>query len=349
MKWVSLVALIAGVATIAAFAWSFDRPAIAAAVLAGIPGLAAICLCRIASLLADAIGWGVLIARDIRPGFASLVNFRWTSKSINVLLPAMQLGGDLVRVSMLRRTGVSGDIAGASVLVDVTLGFAAQVAFTLMGIAAFLSMDERGSLTLPLVIAVLFGTLCTAGLYLLQRLGLLRTAARTMRRLGAGGGRAAGLAGAADALEAIDRASVTLYRSAGAVISSTLWHLAAWMLRTADTLIAVSFMGATIGLREAVIIESLTLAVRSAAFVVPGGLGAQEGAIVVLGGAFGLPAETCLALALVKRMQEIIVFGPGLAAWWLQERRSSPGLPWRRARPSVLQPPLPTRSPSPPQ
>lgn len=331
MKWVSLVALVAGGATIVAFAWMFDRPAIAAALLASAPGIAAICACRVVSLIADTVGWSVLIPGRTRPPLATLIGFRWMSKSINVLLPAMQIGGDLVRASMLRRSGTAADAAGASVLVDVTLGFAAQVAFTLMGIAAFTSMGDHGSLTAPLVVAVAFGSACTAALFLMQRLGLLRTCARAARRLACRTPSAAAAERVAAAIDAIDRAAITLYRSGAAVIVSTLSHLAAWLLRTADTLIALYFMGATIGLREAVVIESLTLAVRSAAFVIPAGLGAQEGAIVVLAGAFGLPAETALALALVKRLQEIIVFGPGLAAWWLHERRTSPHRPWRQA------------------
>ena len=62
-------------------------------------------------------------------------------------------------------------------------------------------------------------------------------------------------------------------------------------------------------------LESLGAAVRSAAFVVPGALGVQEGGFVVLGRALGLTPEAALALALVKRVRELLVGGPGLAAW----------------------------------
>lgn len=351
MKWLSLVALVVGVATIAGFAWSVDRSAIAAAVLASAPGIAAICVCRLISLAADAVAWSVLIPREARPGFGSLMNFRWMSKSINVLLPAMQVGGDLVRLGMLRRTGAAAEAAGASVLVDVTLGFVAQVAFTLLGAVALASVGSQATLTAPLVVGVLFGTAFAISFYLVQRLGALRLFARSLRRLSATTRYAAAADRVANGIESIDRASVILYRSGTAVVLSTLWHLVAWLLRTADTVIALYFMGFEIGLREAVIIESLSLAIRSAAFMIPGGLGAQEGAILFLGGAFGLTPEIALALAVVKRLQEIIVFGPGLAAWWLFEHRATGH---RSQKPVVADPARPDssvtpRSPTPPQ
>lgn len=61
--------------------------------------------------------------------------------------------------------------------------------------------------------------------------------------------------------------------------------------------------------------ESLGQAVRAAAFAVPGALGVQEGGYVVLGGALGIPPDTCLALSLAKRAREILLGLPGLLAW----------------------------------
>lgn len=85
-------------------------------------------------------------------------------------------------------------------------------------------------------------------------------------------------------------------------------------------------MGSAVGPAEAILLESLSLGARSAAFLVPSGWGAQEAALIALAVATGLPAETALALGLVKRAREFSVGLPGLLAWALVERRV-PGAP----------------------
>src|SRR5262249_10144213 len=110
--------------------------------------------------------------------------------------------------------------------------------------------------------------------------------------------------------------SMALYRAPGAVAGAAAWHLLGWLLRTGETWLALRLLGAGIGPSEAPVIRSLSGIVRSAAFMIPGGLGAQEGAIVVVGGELGLPPEIAVALALVKRVEDLAVYGPGLVAWW---------------------------------
>ena len=72
----------------------------------------------------------------------------------------------------------------------------------------------------------------------------------------------------------------------------------------------------------ALILESLSTAVRSGAFAVPGALGVQEGGFVLLGPMVGVSAETALALSLVKRFRELLVGCGGLLAWMTLEHAS---------------------------
>jgi hypothetical protein len=64
------------------------------------------------------------------------------------------------------------------------------------------------------------------------------------------------------------------------------------------------------------------MAIRGAAFAVPGGFGVQEGGLVLLGHLMGLAPETALALSLVKRVPDVALGLPGLAAWhWIEVRQ----------------------------
>ena len=65
--------------------------------------------------------------------------------------------------------------------------------------------------------------------------------------------------------------------------------------------------------------ESLSAAVGSAAFLIPGALGVKEGGIMVIGNFIGISPEVALALALVKRVRELLIGIPGLITWLVAE------------------------------
>jgi hypothetical protein len=74
-------------------------------------------------------------------------------------------------------------------------------------------------------------------------------------------------------------------------------------------------------LAAVIAIEGLLAAARGIAFVVPSALGVQEGAYVVLGGLFGLPPDTALALSLLKRARGLVLGAPPLLLWQIAESR----------------------------
>ena len=74
-------------------------------------------------------------------------------------------------------------------------------------------------------------------------------------------------------------------------------------------------------LAEALVLESLTQAIKSAAFLVPGALGIQEGGFVLVGALFGLSPEMALAVSLVKRVRDLAMGVPALLVWQLVEGR----------------------------
>jgi uncharacterized membrane protein YbhN (UPF0104 family) len=88
--------------------------------------------------------------------------------------------------------------------------------------------------------------------------------------------------------------------------------------------IALYFLNAQVSFLQALIIESLVQAISSAAFFVPGGLGVQEGGFLLIGGAMGLDPATSLALAGARRVRDLLIFLPGLAAWQFAK---TPGRP----------------------
>ena len=118
----------------------------------------------------------------------------------------------------------------------------------------------------------------------------------------------------------LDEALRRLLRRRGQVGAAFAWHLAGWFSHVVETWMVLALLGAPIGWREALVVESVTATLRAAAFFVPGGLGVQEATLLGICRHLGMPAEAALALGVCKRLREIVVGLPGIAAWAFSER-----------------------------
>jgi putative membrane protein len=204
-------------------------------------------------------------------------------------------------------------VAGATVVVDVTLVMLTQVVFTVVGLALLLMQIGGHPLALPVAVGVVIMGSILAAFYALQRQGVFGALAQLLVRLGRG--RWASLASGGDA---IDASVSVLYRQRRTIAAASVWHLLSWLAGTGEVWLALYFLGQPVGLAEAVMLESLGQAVRAGAFAVPGALGVQEGGYVMLGRVVGIAPETALALSLAKRVRELVLGIPGLIAWQLE-------------------------------
>ena len=96
-------------------------------------------------------------------------------------------------------------------------------------------------------------------------------------------------------------------------------QMMAWTLGAVEIWLALYFMDIPVTIADALLLESLILAVRAAAFFVPGAGGVQEGAFVLLGAVIGIGPEVALALSLIKRVRELVIGAPALIAWQVAE------------------------------
>jgi uncharacterized membrane protein YbhN (UPF0104 family) len=122
--------------------------------------------------------------------------------------------------------------------------------------------------------------------------------------------------------EAIDEAIVETYRRRSALLHSCLLRLLGWTSGAGEVWLTTRVLGHPLSVTDSFILESLISGVRGAAFMVPGALGAQEGGLVLFGALLGLPPDLALAVSLTKRVRELALGLPGLAAWqWMEGRR----------------------------
>ena len=312
MKWLAYLLFAAGITAIVALVGYYGYADIAAALAAAAWGVVFVIAFHLVPLAADTIAWRWLLPPDRRARLTELLWMRWVSESVNNLLPATQIGGDLVRGRLAAQRGVAPADAAASIVADITTSVLTLIAFGAIG-ALLLPQARQGAVLLA---GLAISAVLVCAFWVLQRRGLFAPLAR---RVGfAIGGTWDGIKGSAAALDA---AVARIYARRADVAKSCAWAFAAWVLGAGEIWIALHFLGAPIGILDAIAIESLIQALRSAAFPVPGALGVQEGGFVLLGHAFGLAPETALALSLVKRVREVVLGIPGLIAWQIAEGR----------------------------
>lgn len=318
MKRAAYITWAAGIAGTLVLIWYFGYAEVATALAAGGWGLLWVAVYRVFPLSIDALAWGRLFDDRARPSFWVLFWIRWVGESINSLLPVGQVGGDVIRARLTARNGTPAAEAAATVVVDFSVGIVTQIIFCIVGVGLLLTQHGIHEQTAALSMLSAFALMGATALYLLPKMGALGIIARLIGRLSDNGA----IRALAGKVTSLDQAVLALHRRRWEVLNAFVLKLGGWMARTGETYLALHFLGFPIGVEEAIIIESLISAVRSAAFVVPGAFGVQEGGILLLGAMLGIPPGTSLALALVKRVREVVVGVPAIIGWSLFETRS---------------------------
>lgn len=278
-------------------------------------GLAAVCAFHALPLAMDAEAWRILfIERGKRPGLLYAIRLRWILESANNLLPTAQVGGEFLRARLASFRGIPMSVTGAAATVDVTLAAVTQALFALIGVgglAAHVADANNG-----LLLALSCGLAAFAALIWLffwfQKAGPGRIVAGLVRRISRRP--SAGPSGSE-----LDRAIADIYRQRRILAVAFFWRLLGWVVGAGEIWIALWALDAPVSVWDAIILESLLQLVRGVAFIVPAALGVQEGALMGLGIAFGLGAETGLALSLVRRVRDLALGIPGLIAWQISE------------------------------
>lgn len=277
-------------------------------------GLLWVALYHIVPMTANARAWQVLLPGWTRPSFGFFTWMVWVREAVNSMLPVARIGGEVAGAWLLTTRGVRKRPAAATLVVDMTMSLVSQLAFTLIGVGFLLSRGGGRSLADHVGVGLLIALPVLAAFGLVQRIGIFGFFARLFHL--AFGDRFDRMVGGAKAL---DRAVHVIYRRPGRIAACGIWQFIGWLVSSGETWIALVALGHPVSIADAVMVTALIEAASSSAFLVPGALGVQEGGFLVLGQVLGLPSEVSLALALVRRARDILVYGPALAIWQLGE------------------------------
>lgn len=270
-------------------------------------------------LLLDSLGWRVLIARWRETRVGTLFWIASIREGINRLLPAANIGGELVGIRLLAETGIEGVVSAASVTTEVVLTIVSQYLFVMVGVLCLLRLtdtvqfadDVLIGLGASLPVVVLLAVLLRYGSVFerMERLAvrLLGEQARSF------------IAGQSASLDSAIRELCT---DRPRLLTTIAWQVTGMVSGSLETWLALRWLGHPVPFGAAIALESLTMTVRNFVFLVPAGLGVQEASLVGFGALLGVNGELAMALSLAKRMREILFGVPALLSWyWVEGRR----------------------------
>jgi len=267
-------------------------------------------------LLLDSFEWWLLFPREGRPRLRTVFWARYLGESFSNLVPAAQVGGDIVRARLASLYGAPVALSAGTVLVDITVSVFTQTFFTLLGLTLLILVTGRTNLLLPTLLGAPFAGLAVAGFYFLQRLGMFRIFGTILSHC-AKDERWRTLTGKSGEL---DRTLRKIYGRTGSVAGCCAVTMVSYLTGSIEVWLGLQAIGGVpTKFENALILECIGQGIQTALCLVPGALGVREGGYIAVGALLGIPGETAFALALIRRVRELALGLPGLLAWQLVE------------------------------
>ena len=305
-----IIALLAGLAL---FGWYLSHADLRAVgeVLSRLGWLAPVALFPYFCVyVVDCLGWRFCLPPRLKVSFLTLFRIRWAGESVNNVLPSAYVGGEAVKVYLLRRHGVPTQAGTSSAVVSKTAQSVAQLLLILLAAVAFLRLaGDQPGLRAGMLLVLGSGVVILAGLFWMQRRGLFASLLAFAKALRL---RFAFLEKRRAKILEVDETITDFYRNhRPRFLVSTAFYLGGWLLDTLEIYLVAYLLGMPITWPQALAVEGFTGVAKALGMWVPGSLGIQESGIVMLGRLAGLPDSLSFAYALLRRAREIIFAGIG--------------------------------------
>jgi putative membrane protein len=319
MKTPAYVGAVLGVVALIIVAVHADFPAMLRTLSSGGPAVFWLIPYRGLFFLLYAIGWAALLKASEPAHHIGLGYVFWATTvrdAVDRLLPVASVGGSVVGVRLLQWRGISGAVAGATVIVEILLTLVAVYLFTALGLVMLAEHGAAGHQYHRVVLVFLLSLPVPAVMMAILKNGAFLKRVKALIHSWVGEG------AMSRATESVDReVRALLYRPRALIFAGAL-QLVALVSGAFEIWFALWLFDHPVSIGAAVMLESMTQAIRHVAFVVPAGLGVQEAGLVLFGHIVGISGEMALAVGMVKRIRELAWGLPTLIGWqWAEGRR----------------------------
>jgi len=266
----------------------------------------------------DCLGWRYTFAKDLATSFWTLFRVRWTGEAMNNIVPSAYVGGEALKIYLLKKHGVSGNAATSSAVVSKTAQTVAQVLYIVLASVAFMYVGgDNPGLRAGMMLVLICGVLVVAGLIWIQRRGIFSTVLSITNALKL---KLAVIEKHRAKIQEVDQTITGFYRDhRPRFYSSTAFYFTGWLVDTLEIYLVAHLLGMPITLPQAIAVEAFTSVAKMLGMWVPGSIGVQESGIIMLGKLAGLPETLCVAYALLRRAREVIFVLLGWLLFYTEE------------------------------
>ena len=259
----------------------------------------------LAVYVVDCLGWRLCLPPKLKISFGSLFRIRWAGEAVNLVVPSGYVGGEAVKVYLLRKKGVPGQVGASVAVVSKTAQSVAQLLCLLVAAAAFLKLgNQQPGVRTGLLTILGAGVALLVALFWVQRRGLFASfmGAVKVLRLKVG----VIEKNRASILE-VDEAITRFYSQHRARFYAAIGvYFLGWLTDSLEIYVVSRLLGMPIEWTQALAVETFTSVVKLLGIWVPGSLGVQESGIMLLGRLAGLPDTLCAAYPVLRRGRELL-------------------------------------------
>jgi glycosyltransferase 2 family protein len=254
---------------------------------------------------ADCLGWKFSFPPETKVSFWTLFRIRWAGEAVNNVVPSAYVGGEAVKVYLLRKHGVPAGPGTSAAVVSKTAQTLAQVLTIVLASIAFLQIaGDKPGLRTGMSLVLIAGLAVMAGLFWIQRRGIFGTALSVAKVLRL---KLAFLDQRREKILGVDQAIIGFYRHhRPRFYASTGFYLAGWLIDTLEIYLVAHLLGMPITWSQALAVEAFIGVAKVLGMWVPGSLGIQESGIIMLCRLAGLPDTLGVAYAILRRAREVI-------------------------------------------
>jgi putative membrane protein len=271
---------------------------------------------RVVYFLLYALGWRALLRPyDIqrRAGLGYLLWVTTVREGIDRLLPVANVGGGVAGVRLTGWRGIPTAAAAATVATEVVLTLASLYVFTALGLFLLSEVGASHETYRHVLLALLLSLPIPVITGLLLRYGSVFERIESFLRPMLGEG------AFSDGAASLDRELRACLSRGGTLALAGSLQLLAFFSASFETWFVMRLFGHPLDVRGAILLESMTQAMRHLAFMIPAGLGVQEAMFVLFGHVLGISGELALAVSMAKRLREVLCGVPALISWQLTE------------------------------
>ena len=259
----------------------------------------------LAVYVVDCLGWRLCLPSKTGIPFSSLFRIRWAGEAVNLVVPSAYVGGEVVKVHLLRKKGISGQVGTSVAVVSKTAQTVGQLFFILLAAGTFLRLGNHAPGVYAAMLTILgTGLALLIALFWVQRRGLFASLVRLAQALRLQLGF---IEKRWSKVLEVDEAITGFYRQHRPRFCAAIGvYFAGWLLDTLEIYVVSRLMGMPIEWTQALVVEAFIGVVKWLSPWVPGSFGVQESGIMLLGRLAGLPDTLSVAYPVLRRGRELI-------------------------------------------